>query len=54
MTVTAQLPAPKTKSGNSLGTIADIIAQASKAKTAEKRRELEQTNPETVEDTADD
>ena len=58
VTVTAQLPAPKTKSGNSLGTIADIIAQASKAKTTEKRRELTQTETETVpeiaEDTADE
>ena len=57
VTVTAQLAAPKAKSGNGLGAIADMIAQASKAKTAEKRRELAQsadTNPETVEDAADD
>jgi hypothetical protein len=57
VTVTGQLAKPKAAGGGGLSAVVDMIAQASKAKTAEKRRELAQsadTNPETVEDAADD
>lgn len=55
VTVTAQLTAPKAKSAGGLGAIADMIAQASKAKTAEKRRELTtDTDPDIAEEPADD
>ena len=57
VTVTGQLAKPKAGGGGGLSAVVDMIAQASKAKTAEKRRELAQsadTNPETVEDAADD
>lgn len=58
VTVTGQLAKPKA-AGGGLSAIADMIAQASKAKTAEKRRELSQsveteTHSETAEDAADD
>lgn len=60
VTVTGQLAKPKAASGGGgLGAIADMIAQASKAKTAAKHRELSQaaeadTDSEIAEDAADD
>lgn len=59
VTVTGQLAKPKAASSGGLGAIADMIAQASKAKTAAKHRELSQaaeadTNSEIAEDAADD
>lgn len=57
VTVTAQLAKPKTTAaGGGLSSIVDMLAQASKAKTDQKRRELAQpeTTPETVEDAADE
>ena len=56
VTVTAQLAKPKAAAGaGGLSSIVDLFAQASKAKTDQKRRELAQTEttPETAED-ADD
>ena len=58
VTVTAQLAKPKSAAGaGGLSTIVDLFAQASKAKTAEKRRELTEqteTTTEIAEDAADD
>lgn len=59
VTVTAQVAKPKAASAGGLSAIADIIAQASKAKTAEKRRELSQAaeadiNSDNTEEAADD
>lgn len=57
--VTGQLAKPKASSGGGLSAIADMITQASKAKTAAKHRELSQsveteTHSEIAEDAADD
>lgn len=60
VTVTAQLTKPKAASSSGgLSSIVDMIAQASKAKTDQKRRELaeqitEPTITEIAEDTADE
>lgn len=56
VTVTGQLAKPKAAAAGGLSSIVDMLAQASKAKTAEKRRELAQTETETdiEEDAADD
>lgn len=54
ITVTGQLAKAKAASGGGLSAIADMIAQASKAKTAEKRRALEQTDTATVPDIEED
>lgn len=52
VTVTGQIAKSKTASSGGLSAIADLIAQASKAKTTEKRRELAQT--ETITEIAED
>lgn len=54
VTVTGQMAKPKTANTGGLSAIADLIAQASKAKTTEKRRELTQTQTETLPETAED
>lgn len=56
VTVTGQLAKPKAAAAGGLSSIVDMLAQASKAKTDQKRRELAQTDPETdiEEDAADD
>lgn len=52
VTVTGQLAKAKTSGGSGLSSIVDMIAQASKAKTAEKRQQL--TPTETITEIAED